>query len=82
MRPGLNVKDRNACELAGTCPYCEGLFDMPEEYREQYCRHEYKWCGRYLTYVAMEGERQARFAGGVFKMKPVVKGNVSWNKSR
>ena len=67
MRQGLDIrvvrpdKGKNACELAGSCLYYKGTFEMPEEYREQYCCRNYRWCGRYLTYAALERERQTRF---------------------
>jgi hypothetical protein len=63
-RQELEIADSRACELASTCPYFEGLSDMLEEYREQYCQDEYQWCGRYMTYSAMEKERQIRFREG------------------
>ena len=59
MRPN---KGKNACELAGSCLYYKGTFEMPEEYREQYCCQDYRWCGRYLAYAALERERQTRFS--------------------
>ncbi len=52
MRRELGVKmtqrkdGTNTCELTGACPYYKGLFDMPEQYRKQYCRRNYLWCGR------------------------------------
>lgn len=62
-REGLELKGKSACELVSRCPYHQGLFDMPEEYRQRCCRCEFQLCGRYLTYVAVERERQIRFGG-------------------
>jgi hypothetical protein len=46
--PISEVKDisMTECELQSSCPYYEGLIDMPEEYKEQYCRGKYQWCGQ------------------------------------
>ena len=46
---------------------------MPEEYREQYCRRDYLWCGRYLTYAALERERQTRFSPNQSELGEAVK---------
>jgi hypothetical protein len=51
----------NDCELVSTCPYYTGMIDMPEGCREEYCRGEYGWCGRYLAWSALERERNFRF---------------------
>lgn len=51
------------CELVDTCPYYKGLFEMPEEYRQRYCHCEYRWCGRYLRFIAVERERLTHFKG-------------------
>ncbi len=41
------------CELISTCPYYNNTHDgyeIPEQFKEQYCREHYIWCGRYLAY--------------------------------
>ena len=41
------------CELITTCPYYNNArygCDIPEQFKEQYCRGIYVWCGRYLAY--------------------------------
>jgi hypothetical protein len=64
--PISEVKDisMTECELQSSCPYYEGLIDMPEEYKEQYCRNDYQWCGRYQTYIAVEKTRKVLFTDG------------------
>ncbi|MBA7507645.1 hypothetical protein ES706_06365 [subsurface metagenome] len=49
------------CELLSTCPFFNGrmhdMSEMPEVYKEQYCKRDYScWCGRYLTFKALERE--------------------------
>ncbi len=63
LKQRLNATSMNECKLEQMCPYYLGVLDIPEEYKEQYCRGEYQWCGRYLTYVTVERERHARFGG-------------------
>ncbi len=45
------------CELLSTCPFFnDGMHsEMPEMYKEQYCKGDYSWCGRYLIFKALEG---------------------------
>ena len=49
------------CELLDTCPFFTGEFqegpELTERLREEYCRGEYNWCGRYMIYKAFERER-------------------------
>ncbi|MBA7693615.1 hypothetical protein ES703_102202 [subsurface metagenome] len=30
--------------------------EMPEMYKEQYCKVDYAWCGRYMGFKALERE--------------------------
>jgi hypothetical protein len=52
----------NDCELISTCPYYTGMIDMPERWKEEYCRGEYGRCGRYMFWSALERERNFRFS--------------------
>jgi len=48
------------CELLSTCPFfndkTQDMTEITEPYKEQYCKGSYSWCGRYLTYKALEIE--------------------------
>ena len=50
------------CELTATCPYFKGDFqeapEITERLKEEYCRGDYTWCGRYQAYKAQERERK------------------------
>ena len=49
------------CELLSTCPFFNDkagdTFEMADIHKEQYCRGEYPWCGRYMVFKALERER-------------------------
>ena len=46
-----------ACELLSMCPYFnDSTYGMPEMFKERYCKGDYAWCGRYMTFKALEGE--------------------------
>jgi len=46
------------CELMPTCPFFndEGqeVPEMTVSLKEEYCRGDYGWCGRYMLYEALE----------------------------
>jgi len=43
------------CELLATCPYYnDDTYGMPEISKEQFCRGDYRWCGRYMVSKARE----------------------------
>ena len=46
------------CELLSTCPFfndrLHDMSEMPEMYKEQYCKGDYTWCGRYMVFKALE----------------------------
>ena len=45
------------CELLVTCPFfSDSTYEMAETYKEQYCKGNYFWCGRYLGFKALERE--------------------------
>ena len=48
------------CELSSTCPFFndknQDMIELTKQYKEQYCHRDYLWCGRYLTYKALEIE--------------------------
>ncbi len=50
------------CELVNSCPYFIGTAEMPECYREEYCRSEYQRCGRYMRWIALKRERNSRLS--------------------
>lgn len=54
------IKDLSICELANKCPYYQGYVHMSAELKEQYCRGDYRWCGRYMGFQALESERFIR----------------------
>jgi len=33
---------------------------MPEIFKEQYCRGDYRWCGRYMAFKAEERELERK----------------------
>ena len=49
------------CECLATCPYYnDSTYGMPEIYKEQYCKGDYRWCGRYMAFKAEEREKVPR----------------------
>ncbi len=48
------------CELRSICPFFndrgQDVSEMAEVDKEQYCRGDYGWCGRYMVFKALEGE--------------------------
>ena len=58
------------CPLLTKCPYASDIShdfsEMNEEDKEQYCKGDYGWCGRYMTYKARQKEphRQIFFEPG------------------
>ena len=52
------------CELLATCPFFNDrrhwMSEMTDADRERYCRSDYMWCGRYLTFKALQNERERR----------------------
>ncbi len=59
------------CELVNSCPYFMGTLEMPECYREEFCRSDYQRCGRYMIWIAMERERNSRFNPEISKGESV-----------
>lgn len=49
------------CELLNTCPYYNGVVEMPESVKGEYCKGNHRWCGRYMIYRDLERERRSRF---------------------
>jgi len=44
-----------ACELLATCPYFnDSTYEMAGTDKEQYCKGDYTWCGRYMAFKALE----------------------------
>ena len=44
-----------ACELLSTCPYFnDSMYGMAGTDKEQYCKGDYAWCGRYMVFKALE----------------------------
>jgi hypothetical protein len=37
------------------------MVEMPESMKEEYCKENYRWCGRYMIYRNPERERRSRF---------------------
>ncbi|MBA7519913.1 hypothetical protein ES705_12001 [subsurface metagenome] len=66
VRESTAHEDQPKCELIPTCPYNSGLNDMPEIYREQYCRGNYRGCGRYVDYMSREPVRFSREIGAAW----------------
>lgn len=45
------------CESLATCPFFnDSTYGMAETYKDQYCRKDYAWCGRYLAFKELERE--------------------------
>ena len=55
------------CELISTCPYFNDEFygtqELKEGLKEEYCRGEYGWCGRYMVFKAQEREMERTASG-------------------
>lgn len=51
------------CELLATCPCfndrTQNTFEMTEIDKEQYCKGDYPWCGRYMVFKALEREKSS-----------------------
>ena len=51
------------CELLSTCPFfndrMQDMSEMTETYKEQYCKGDYAWCGRYMVFKALEREKNS-----------------------
>ena len=49
-----------SCELLSVCPFCndnmQEMSEMTEMLKEDYCRRNYVWCGRYMTFKTLERE--------------------------
>ena len=55
---GVKMPD---CELLAMCPFFNDASDDMSEmaemyYKEQYCKGDYTWCGRYLVFKALQRE--------------------------
>ena len=50
------------CELLLSCPFfndrTHDTSEMTEIDKEQYCKGDYAWCGRYMTFQALEKESE------------------------
>ena len=48
------------CELLLTCPFSndkmQEMSEITETLKEDYCKENYAWCGRYMTFKALERE--------------------------
>ena len=48
------------CELLAVCPFfndaSDDMSEMAEMRKEQYCKGDYTWCGRYLVFKALQRE--------------------------
>jgi len=43
------------CELLATCPFFNlSIDELALTYKEQYCKGDYRWCGRYMAFKALE----------------------------
>jgi len=57
------------CELLPTCPYfsdrMQNTPEMTEIYKEQFCKGDYAWCGRYMVFKALERELERTSSFGL-----------------
>ena len=45
------------CELLPTCPFFnDSMYELAEMDKERYCKEDYRWCGRYMAFKAIERE--------------------------
>jgi hypothetical protein len=55
------------CELMPACPFFKDAFsgvpEVTERFKEEYCRGEYSWCGRYMHFKAQEREMKRKVPG-------------------
>ncbi len=52
------------CELLSTCSFFNDMQDTSETtgvLKEQYCKVNYAWCGRYMVFKALERQSSFRF---------------------
>lgn len=66
-------KEMPNCELLPNCPFFNDYFQEISEpnanFKEEYCRGSYVWCGRYLNFKRLEAdmklvaESMAAFSG-------------------
>ena len=56
----MGVLKMSNCELLSTCPFFNDrmhhMSEMAEMRKEQYCKGDYTWCGRYLVFKALQRE--------------------------
>ncbi len=59
------------CELLATCPFfndaIQDTYQMAEMHKEQYCKGDYTWCGRYMVFKAWQRELERKEASELFK---------------
>ncbi len=50
------------CELLSTCPFfndkAQDMSGMTERDKEEYCKEDYAWCSRYMTFRARQREAE------------------------
>ena len=65
------------CELLTSCPYfvdnTQDMSEMTETLKEDYCRGNYAWCGRYMAFKAVE--RELKIVKSTVALVPLRKGD-------
>ena len=50
------------CELLATCAFFNDrhywVSEMTDADKERYCKGDYMWCGRYMTFKALQKEQE------------------------
>lgn len=68
------IKTRD-CELLATCPFfndrIQNTFEMAEIYKEQYCKGNYPWCGRYMVVKSLEREFERTSSADLFRNQKI-----------
>ena len=64
------------CELLFLCPFfndrTHDTSEMTEIEKEQYCKGDYAWCGRYMIFKALE--REMKVVKSTLALVPQSKG--------
>lgn len=68
INQGVKKEKNPDCELLATCPFFNDMratSEMTGVLKEQYCRGNYAWCGRYMVFKALERELEKTSSFGL-----------------
>ncbi len=71
------------CELLATCPFFNFSIDeLALTYKEQYCKGDYRWCGRYMGFKALERIKEKYARQGTRETKAQIYFQLETSPSR